>query len=109
MAASLANERNHVRTALAGSMDHLQNIERYYRSPFELGKQTLSYTSCTIRYDMLCMYSLIFAERSYIERYERTWNVALTQAVARSLTNKRNHVRNVIPRSVDFLRNKEMS
>ena len=58
---------------------------------------------------MLCMYSLIFAERSYIERYERTWNVALTQAVARSLTNKRNHVRNVIPRSVDFLRNKEMS
>ena len=52
---------------------------------------------------MCCVYSLLFC-RAFIhrlERYERTWDVVSTRAVARSLANKRKHVRTVQPGSVD--------
>ena len=47
VAASLANKRNHVRTALPGFIDYFKNMERYEISPVELRKQILSYPPCT--------------------------------------------------------------
>ena len=40
-----------------------------------------------------------------MEGRERTWGVASTQPVAGNLANKRNHVCNLLPGSVDYLHN----